>query len=86
MYKYNKDLLGKLHGKAQPHFRVSYKGGFFKCVGKIDLPEPGCDIGETDIPDYLGAGHRYWVFKSRTGVDSSLIWTFIHCLVSFRSA
>ena len=47
---------------------------------------PGCRIGETDIPDFLGAGHRYWVFKSRTGDDSSLIWTFIHCSVSFRSA
>ena len=46
----------------------------------------GCRIGETDIPDYLGAEHRYWVFKSRTGVDSSLIWTFIHGSVSFRSA
>ena len=46
----------------------------------------GCDIGKTDIPDFLGAGHRYWVFKSRTGDDSSLIWTFIHCSVSFRSA
>ena len=48
--------------------------------------KPGCRIGETDIPDYLGAEHLYWVFKSRTGVDSSLIWTFIHGSVSFRSA
>ena len=46
----------------------------------------GWRIGETDIPDFLGAGHRYWVFKSRTGDDLSLIWTFIHCSVSFRSA